>query len=262
MANHATEPRYRRVLLAGAAFAAALIGYLVFNALQVNNLTDARNSEKSGKQSAQATASAAVAQASKGKNLAAQLEGLCKTDSEFRASHREFCSQASSLATASIAPIPGPSGPTGPPASQGQVQAAVNAYLKANPPPIDYTILRAFVNSYLVSHPVPSGQSGSPGVSGASGQSGVNGTNGTSGTDGAKGDDAPVVTDIKATVQDPRTLVLTFIFSSGSPIETSVALPADACASAGGVWITATPVPPDGLRLECSIPPTPAAPAS
>lgn len=204
MASHATEPRFRRVLITGAAFAAALIGYLVFNGLQVHSLTDARNSERSQKHSAEATISAQATVASKGVNLAGQLEGLCRTDSQFRAEHTGFCTQASQLATAQITPVPGPagvSGAVGPSGPQGLpgVRGAAGPLGPQGPPGPQG--LQGPSGATVTGPAGETGGQGPPGetVTGPVGAQGPQGDTGASGASGQPGAD-PSDIDFQFTV--------------------------------------------------------------
>jgi hypothetical protein len=214
VANHATEPRFRRVLLIGSAFAVALVGYLVFNGLQVNNLTDARNSERSQKHSAEATISAQATVASKGLNLAGQLEGLCRTDKQFRAEHAGFCTQASQLATAQVTLVPGPPGVSGAQGAQGPPGAAGSP---GSPGPAG--------SNGASGQPGSNGGAGSPGASGASGLPGAPGLPGDPGDQGPKGDQGsqgPVgdTGPAGAAGADPSDIDFDFTVPANGPLDT------------------------------------------
>lgn len=251
--------RKRRRALA-AAVTGGVILILWMSWLTVRHTTDvsAKDSALSGKTSAVASASAVGSVANQGKALAKNVQQQCRTDAAFRADNPSLCVQASVLATATPTPIPGPTGPAGPGPSDTQVQTAVNIYLKAHPPPIDYMVLQAFVNSYLVAHTAPAGSVGPSGVNGSPGESGLSGANGlpgskgsdgTNGTSGTTPPDATSVTGIQAS-QNGGTLTLTFVMSRGDPIIVSVLLPS-ACPS------TATVTPPSPALGDPGNPTTP-----
>lgn len=211
-------------------FALLAVG-IGFNSAQIHTLNHQRNAAVAEKSSATAQATAQASIANKGKALAADVAAKCKTDRVFRAENPTLCPQASQLATATPTPVPGPTGPQGPPASAAQIQAAVDQWFATHTLPVDYTKLVPFVNSYLSLHPAPSGPqgpTGPPGSPGVPGQSGVEGSPGrdATGSTGPKGDPGVSVTGVTPS-QDGNKLTLTFLLSSGDSIPVEVTLPND-----------------------------------
>jgi len=160
--------------IAGVVGAGMALVALFLSLLATHNSNNAKANADNGKKSAQATISAQAPLVTKGVDLAKQLNALCK-GADFRAEHRSFCIQASSLATATV--IPGPAGPSGSVGAKGSSGAS--------------GLPGAAGRAGSTGPPGPQGKKGETGPSGpigASGSNGANGTNGTSGTDGSKGD--------------------------------------------------------------------------
>jgi hypothetical protein len=152
----------------------------------------------SAKDHAQAVATSQASVAAKGQGLAAAINTVCEKGGPDAKAIKPLCESASVIATSTPEPLA--TGPPGPPPSDSQILAAVNAYFIANPPAIpepniDYNTVRTFVNNYLASHPAPSG---SPGSSGASGTNGVNGQQGEPGNPGQNATDEQVANAVSA----------------------------------------------------------------
>lgn len=98
------------------------------------------------------------AAAGQAKSLAEQIKVAC-TDGSLAG---PVCEQAAAVAETPVPPVPGPIGPTGPGPTVEQIQAAVDAYLVAHPPPAGRAPtaaeVAAAVASYLTANPPTPGR--------------------------------------------------------------------------------------------------------
>jgi hypothetical protein len=144
-------------------------------------------------------------------------------------------------------PAAGAPGAAGQNASAGQVTAAVETYLRANPA-VTPSQVAAAVSAYLAANPPPAGPAGPAGPSGAAGKSGVDGApgaagsgspgapgaSGTNGTNGTNGSPATSLTIVQngVTYTCPR--------DAGSP-NTS---PTYTCSTQKAAPVTTSAAPP------------------
>lgn len=98
------------------------------------------------------------AAAGQAQSLAEQIKAECADGSL----QGPVCEQAAAVAETPVPPVPGPIGPTGPGPTVEQIQAAVDAYLLAHPPPPGRAPtaaeVAAAVASYLTANPPTPGR--------------------------------------------------------------------------------------------------------